>query len=112
MEDGEEGRGRGRAKRASTIPDHFEPVLSEAIAAMVANWPNGMMERELAKFRDHHTAKGSVMKDWQAALRTWLRNADEWGNRNAGNRNNSGSGNGLLDAALGELGERGRSPRG
>lgn len=26
-------------------------------------------------FRDHHTAKGSTMKDWDAAFRTWLRNA-------------------------------------
>lgn len=99
-------------KRGSRLPDDFSPSLSDAMRDMVEKWPRGMLEREIAKFRDHHTAKGSVMKDWQAALRTWLRNADEWGNRNAGNRTNSGSGNGLLDAALGELGERGRSPRG
>ena len=31
--------------------------------------------KELAAFRDHHVAKGSVFRDWQAAFRTWLRNA-------------------------------------
>jgi hypothetical protein len=31
--------------------------------------------KELERFRDHHTAKGTVMLDWQAAFRTWLTNA-------------------------------------
>ena len=30
---------------------------------------------ELPKFRDYHTAKGSLMADWQAAWRTWVGNA-------------------------------------
>jgi len=33
---------------------------------------------ELPKFADHHTAKGSKFKDWQAAFRTWLRNAAKY----------------------------------
>jgi hypothetical protein len=33
------------------------------------------VESEAEQFRDHHTAKGSVMLDWNAAFRTWLRNA-------------------------------------
>jgi hypothetical protein len=31
--------------------------------------------RELAAFRDHHDARGSRFVDWNAAFRTWLRNA-------------------------------------
>lgn len=106
-EDGEERRGRGRAKRATTIPKDFEPILTDTIKGIVAKWPQGMLNRELDKFRDHHTAKGSVMKDWQAAFRTWLRNADEWKDRNGnGNRNNGSKS--LSDVALEELHERGR----
>lgn len=34
---------------------------------------------EFAKFSDYYTAKGSTMKDWDAALRNWLRNAANFG---------------------------------
>jgi len=92
------------SKRGSRLPESFAPALTETVKALVSRWPAGMLEREIAKFTDHHTAKGSVMKDWQAALRTWLRNADEWSNRNGnGNRGNTATGNGLLDAALDEM---------
>lgn len=30
------------------------------------------------QFIDYHTAKGSLMKDWVAAWRTWMRKAAEW----------------------------------
>jgi hypothetical protein len=33
------------------------------------------LTEELPKFTDHHQAKGTTMLDWQAALRTWVRNA-------------------------------------
>jgi hypothetical protein len=111
MEDGEERRG-GATGKGSKLPRTFEPILTDTAKGIVSRWPQGMLERELEKFRDHHTAKGSVMEDWQAAFRTWLRNADEWRYRNGnGNRDNRGSGNGLLDAALDEMGERGRFVR-
>jgi DNA-binding transcriptional regulator YhcF (GntR family) len=32
----------------------------------------------LEAFIDHHTAKGSTFKDWDAAARTWWRNAKKW----------------------------------
>lgn len=96
MEDGGKGRGVGTGK-GSKLPRTFEPILTDTAKGIVAKWPQGMLNRELEKFRDHHTAKGSVMKDWQAAFRTWLRNADEWRGRN-GNGNRNGGSNGLLDA--------------
>ncbi len=37
--------------------------------------------REHAKFRDHHDARRSRFVDWDAALRTWLRNAGEYAAR-------------------------------
>lgn len=36
------------------------------------------LEAELAQFCDFHDSKGSTFKDWDAALRTWLRNAKKY----------------------------------
>lgn len=60
------------AKRAQPIPHEFAPSNShkELAAELQVN-----LATELDQFRDHHTAKGSAMKDWDAAFRTWLRNA-------------------------------------
>jgi hypothetical protein len=59
-------------KRARQLPDDFRPSdAHQALAAELrvdvrAEWPG---------FVDHHRAKGSTMKDWDAALNTWIRNA-------------------------------------
>lgn len=37
---------------------------------------------EIIKFADYHKARGSVMKDWNAALRTWIRNAATFAKKN------------------------------
>jgi hypothetical protein len=42
---------------------------------------------EVQKFRDHFTANGKPMKDWDAAFRNWLRRAAEFN----GGRGQSGS---------------------
>jgi len=39
--------------------------------------------QELTAFRDHHSAKGTRFVDWNAAFRTWLRNAVKF-NRGGG----------------------------
>lgn len=36
-------------------------------------------EAEVEAFLDYHRAKGSVMKDWDAAFRTWIRNSTKFG---------------------------------
>ena len=36
------------------------------------------LERELEAFTDFHQSRGSVFKDWDAALRTWLRKAHQF----------------------------------
>lgn len=59
-------------KRNTTIPDSFN-------FGDVADWTakSGLPvdASDFEHFRDHHTAKGSVMKDWHAAWRTWARNS-------------------------------------
>ena len=59
-------------KRATQLPDDFEPNdTNQRVAA-----EHGVdIHQQLPQFRDYHRAKGSTMKDWHAALNTWLRNA-------------------------------------
>ncbi|WP_027853830.1 replication protein [Marinobacterium litorale] len=61
--------------RASQLPDNFTPngkhrELASKLGVDLAG--------EFEQFCDHHLAKGSKFKDWDAALRTWLRNAGKW----------------------------------
>lgn len=61
-----------RRKPRTRLPDGFTP--NDAGMALAA--AKGLdVSAELQKFCDYHTAKGSVMADWQAAWRTWVGNA-------------------------------------
>jgi uncharacterized protein YdaU (DUF1376 family) len=62
-------------KRAKQIPADFQPndkhkELAQSLGVDLA--------KELEQFTDHHRAKGSTMLDWNAALRTWIRNAAKY----------------------------------
>jgi hypothetical protein len=59
-------------KRASQLPENFLPRDSHL---KLARDLGISLDVELPKFTDYHRAKGSTMKDWDAALRTWIRNA-------------------------------------
>jgi hypothetical protein len=65
-----------RKKRASALPEDLNP---NAAALALARELAVALETELPAFIDHHRAKGSVFSDWQAALRTWIRNAARYG---------------------------------
>lgn len=65
----------GTPKRAVQLPDDFEP--DETAVALAAE-QGVALSVEMPKFRDYHAARGKPMKDWQAALRTWLRNARQF----------------------------------
>jgi hypothetical protein len=75
-----DGADKPPASRARQLPDDFRPSEShEKLAAdlgvdLAAEW---------SQFTDHHRAKGSAMKNWDAALRTWIRNAKRFGSRPA-----------------------------
>lgn len=62
-------------KRACQLPPDFEP---DETAHSLAAELEVSIETQLPKFRDYHAARGKPMKDWQAAFRNWLRNANEW----------------------------------
>ena len=59
-------------KRATRLPADFRPKQAHFDLASELGVD---LRHEGPQFRDHHTAKGSTMKDWDAALRTWIRNA-------------------------------------
>lgn len=65
----------GTPKRATQLPEDFEP---DDTALSLAAELGVLLSAELPKFRDYHAARGKPMKDWQAALRTWLRNAKQF----------------------------------
>ena len=68
-------------KRATSTPDLF-PISDEMAAWGREHAPLVVDPRaETAKFLDHHRAKGSTFKDWQAAWRTWMRNAQTYAER-------------------------------
>jgi hypothetical protein len=78
---------RTRAERSISIPVEWAPRSDElALARELGVDP----AKEHASFRDHHTAKGSRFVDWNAAFRTWLRNAVKF-NRGGSARGSSGS---------------------
>ena len=65
-----------KSKRATQYPESFE--VSEEIKAWAKESGLSDPKTELEAFRDYHQAKGSTFKSWDAALRTWLRNAKKF----------------------------------
>ena len=70
--------------RGCQLPSDFrsaERVLIDYAASLGVFDPAA----ELDQFCDHHTAKGSIFKDWTAAWRTWCRNALKYQSQRAPN---------------------------
>ena len=62
-------------KRAMQMPEGFAPNENHESFAL----EHGVnMAGEFEAFVDYHKSKGSTFKDWDAALRTWLRNAKKF----------------------------------
>ena len=65
-----------RRKPRTALPDGFTP----SPAGIELARSHGLdVQAELQRFVDHHTAAGSLMADWQAAWRTWIGKAVEFG---------------------------------
>lgn len=70
-----------KAQRAAQIPDSFSPNEKHS---QLATKLGLTLAEEFEAFKDHHQSKGSVFKDWNLALNTWLRNAKKF-SRGSGN---------------------------
>lgn len=86
-------------KRACAIPENWVPNQKNIDHALSKNFTEQEIENEAANFRNHHLARGTKFKDWDAGWRTWISNAIKFGNagRGGGSRQ-SGRGAGTLDA--------------
>lgn len=61
-------------KKATSLPDGF--ALSDSLREAMSEKHSSLdLDDQFDAFVDFHTAKGSVFKDWDAAFRTWCRNA-------------------------------------
>ncbi|MDF0543355.1 DnaT-like ssDNA-binding domain-containing protein [Sphingobium sp. H39-3-25] len=79
------------ARKGTRLDEDWQPdpVIGPA-AEMIALWPPGSIERELAKFRNYWIAKpgkDATKANWQRTWVNWLMTADERIGRNGtGNR--------------------------
>lgn len=71
-----------KAKRSVPIPEGWVPNEKNIEHALSKNFSHEEINHEADRFRDHHLAKGSVFKDWDAAWRTWIANSIQFRNRN------------------------------
>lgn len=70
-----------KKKRQSRLPLDFAPNEAGLTAAVGLSVE---VEIEIEAFKNYHTAKDSLMADWQAAWRTWCGNARKFGRPAAG----------------------------
>lgn len=67
--------------RKRKIPDDFQPTDDHRDQAGKLNVS---LHDELQKFRDHFTANGKPMADWNAAFRNWIRRSSEFKREKSG----------------------------
>jgi hypothetical protein len=67
--------GAAAQKTKTALPDDFQP---NDTATQMATELGLSIASEQAAIEDHHVANGTKFKDWQAAFRTWLRNANRF----------------------------------
>lgn len=83
---GREGNGKegkGGESRATRVPKDFA-VPEDQLLAAKEKYPLLDFPTETAKFLDYHTSKGSTFKDWMAAWRNWIRQAETYRLRDSG----------------------------
>lgn len=65
-------------KNRSQISEDEQPVEADLDFARKAGMESRRIGEEWAQFRDHHCKLGSLMADWRAAWRTWVRNCGKY----------------------------------
>lgn len=74
--EGREGK-EGARKRAVALPGSLK--LTDSMREHCrTKAPNVDPDEQFERFCDHHRAKGSKFRDWEAAWRTWVGKAADW----------------------------------
>lgn len=68
-------------KRACQLPEGWVPSERNIADAISKQFTEQEIRHEADRFADHHRARGTTFKDWDAAWRTWLGNARKFGSR-------------------------------
>lgn len=72
-----------KPQRAVSIPDNWVPSDANIDYALSKQLTQEEIQHEADRFRDHHLAKGTTFKNWDAGWRTWIGNAIKY-NRGRG----------------------------
>lgn len=92
---------RRRRKPEVPIPDGWVPNERNIADAQERGFTAWEIEDEADKFRNHHTSKGTLFRDWDAGWRTWLGKARQFqGRRVAGQAAPFGRGQGRSMASI------------
>jgi len=75
------GEHKARKKPATRAPEAFEVSEQMWAWAQEQGVAHQSIERETAKFLDHHNAKDTLFSDWPAAWRKWMRNVVDYSAR-------------------------------
>jgi uncharacterized protein YdaU (DUF1376 family) len=85
----------GRKRAETELPPEWVPNERNVADAEARGFSQQEISDEADRFRDHHLARGSRFRDWNAAWRTWLGNARKFANgRVAGGAASGGRGPG------------------
>jgi uncharacterized protein YdaU (DUF1376 family) len=75
------GVSRKRARSPELpIPDNWTPSDRNIADAEARSFSQQEIHDEADRFRDHYLARGTLMRNWDAAWRTWLGNARRFAN--------------------------------
>lgn len=90
-----------KPKRAVALPENWVPNETNVRDAKNRGFTDQEIEHEADKFRNHHLARGTTFKNWDAGWRTWLGKAVEFRNRRvADGPKSSGYGQGSSIASI------------
>jgi DNA-binding MarR family transcriptional regulator len=81
----EENRKRTFRAPTSSMTADWQPEAANW-QAIIGRHPQLDCQTELDNFRDHWIGKGERRADWNASLRTWMRNAEKWQRVNPADR--------------------------
>lgn len=70
---------KGGKKTAHRMPVGWAPKASHFKLGEERGLPPAELEKQREAFKDFHDSKGSLFVDWDAAFRTWIRNAGIYG---------------------------------
>ena len=70
-------RSNTRPKTQTAMTEDWQPS-PDNLEGIRTKHPTLNIPSQIERFRDHYISKGEKRADWNASLRTWMRNAEEW----------------------------------